>query len=141
MLYLASDHAGFTLKTAIIAALKKNDVPHDDLGCYSEISCDYSDFAHKLADQVQKSGAMGIAICGSGIGMSMALNRHAEIRAALCHEENSVELSRKHNDANVLVLAGRKTTLEQALSFLKIFSETQFEGGRHLARVKKIEIT
>ncbi len=174
MLYLASDHAGFGLKTGIIADIIKGRELFIDLGCYAEASCDYPDFAHRLADRILKNnvmgiatcssgigmsmalnrhagiktipchiaekGAMGVAICGSGIGMSMALNRHAGIRAALCHTVEDVVLSRKHNDANVLVLAGRQISLDQALLFLKTFLETPFEGGRHLVRVGKIEI-
>ncbi|OAA31912.1 ribose 5-phosphate isomerase [Kosmotoga arenicorallina S304] len=137
---IASDHAGYFLKQDLIPYLKE--LGHDvkDLGTDSENSVDYPDFAKKLAEEI-KTGTQdrGILICGTGIGMSIAANRYKGVRAALCLIPEMAELSRKHNDANVLVLAGRLMGVELARWVVKKFLDTDFEGGRHARRVLKIE--
>jgi ribose 5-phosphate isomerase B len=142
MIYIASDHAGFSLKKGVSQYLKERRIDFIDLGCDSEESCNYPDFGHELARRVleNQGWVMGIGICGSGLGMSMALNRHNGIRAARCVFAIDAELARKHNDANVLVLPGRQITLKKALSMLEIFLVTPFEGGRHRSRVEKIDL-
>ena len=111
-----------------------------DLGPASAESVDYPDFGHALARSVASGEAeLGVGICGSGIGISMALNRHRGVRAALCHDTLSARLSRQHNDANVLALGGRLTGIETARDALRTFLETPFEGGRHAPRIAKID--
>ncbi len=136
---IASDHAGFKLKEF----LKQNFVfvPLEwvDLGTASEESVDYPDYGFKLAEAVAAGKALyGVAICGAGIGISIAVNRNPEIRGALCRDTQMAELSRQHNDANVLCLAGRLTQPKDALDILKVFLTTEFEGGRHCGRVEKL---
>ena len=110
-----------------------------DLGPHSKKRTDYPQFAHKLANKVKKNkNNVGILICGSGTGMSMAANKHKKIRAAQCFSPKSTKLSRLHNDANVITLGSRLISKNNALKFISIFLETNFEGGRHLKRVKKI---
>lgn len=141
MIYLASDHAGFALKKIVEGYLAERGEMFVDLGCDDETSCDYSDYAHKLANQIiAEPGSRGIGICGSGIGISIALNRHAGIRAARCRDVLDAEMCRRHNDANILVLAGRQTDEPTARAMVEKFLKTAFEGGRHETRVKKIEI-
>ena len=133
---IASDHAGFHLKQELI-----NSCDHEwiDLGTESTDSVDYPDFAHKLADAMKEGQAeFGVLICGSGIGISMAANRHKHVRAALCTHGLMAKLARQHNNANVLVLGERLTGVDVAKDCLTQFSETEFEGGRHTARVEKI---
>ena len=133
---IASDHAGFHLKQELI---KSFDFEWIDLGPESTDSVDYPDFAHKLADAMKEGQAeFGVLICGSGIGISMAANRHKYVRAALCTHGLMAKLARQHNNANVLVLGERITGVDVAKDCLKQFSETEFEGGRHTARVEKI---
>ncbi len=140
MLYLASDHAGYALKAKLKEYLTKQGIEHTDVGCDDEERCDYPDYAHALAKKITASAdTKGIAICGSGHGIGMALNRHAGIRAARCLSLKDAELARQHNDANILVLAGRQTDPELAQQILDIFLVTKFEGNRHAERVKKIE--
>ncbi|MBU1089334.1 RpiB/LacA/LacB family sugar-phosphate isomerase [Patescibacteria group bacterium] len=142
MLFLASDHAGFQLKESLKKNLAKHGIEFEDLGCDSAKSCDYSDFGHKLAAKVLENlENRGIGICGSGHGIAMALNRHPKIRAVRCVSIMDAELARKHNDANILVLAGRMTEPNLAGEILAKFLATEFEGGRHEERVKKIEIS
>jgi len=141
--YLASDHAGFALKEKLKQVLIDYKIKFEDLGTNSlEKSVDYPDFAHKLAKKISENLTQnrGIGICGTGIGISIALNRHRKIRAARCLSVEDAELTRKHNNANVLVLAGRKTTPKLARQILRKFLEIKFEGGRHKKRVSKIEI-
>ena len=138
-LYIASDHAGFTLKEFVKKKLSKK-IKFDDQGPHSdEISVNYPDFAHKLCKKVSKNSLnMGILICGSGMGMSMAANRHKKIRAALCYSVKNTKLSRLHNNANVITLGARLINKNTAMKCINIFLKTKFEGGRHLKRVKKI---
>jgi len=136
---LASDHAGFCLKEKIKAALPELD--WQDFGAFSQDAVDYPETGRPAAEAVA-SGICekGILICGSGIGMSIVANKVKGIRAALCWMPEIAELSRKHNNANVLVLAGRFTTIETALEIIKVWLDTPFEGGRHQRRIDKIEI-
>ena len=138
-LYIASDHAGFTLKEFVKKKFSKK-IKFDDLGPHSnEISVNYPDFAHKLCKKVSKNSLnMGILICGSGMGMAMAANRHKKIRAALCYSVENTKLSRLHNNANVITLGARLINKNTAIKCINTFLKTKFEGGRHLKRVKKI---
>ncbi|WP_440930879.1 ribose 5-phosphate isomerase B [Candidatus Pelagibacter sp.] len=138
-LYIASDHAGFTLKEYLKKKLSKK-IKFDDQGPHSdEMSVNYPDFAHKLCKKVSKNSSnMGILICGSGMGMAMAANRHKKIRAALCYSVENTKLSRLHNNANVITLGARLINKNTAMKCINTFLKTKFEGGRHLKRVKKI---
>ena len=138
-LYIASDHAGFTLKEFVKKKLSKK-IKFDDQGPHSdEISVNYPDFAHKLCKKVSKNSSnMGILICGSGMGMAMAANRHKKIRAALCYSVKNTKLSRLHNNANVITLGARLINKNTAIKCINTFLKTKFEGGRHLKRVKQI---
>lgn len=141
MLYLASDHAGFTLKESLKEFLKEKGIEFEDLGTNSDESVDYPDYAHTLAEKVLANPEnRGVGICGNGIGISIALNRHQGIRASRCVTVHDAEMTRKHNNANILVLGGRITEPELAQEMLDKFLETKFEEGRHISRVDKIEI-
>ena len=138
---LASDHAGFELKQHVIAWLEAKGWAYKDFGTYSSDSCDYPDFAHPLAQAVEGGECYpGIAICGSGEGISMTLNKHQGIRAALCWRSDIAHLSRLHNDANVLVMPGRFIDAETADGIMEEFFASDFEGGRHEKRVAKIPV-
>ena len=138
-IYIASDHGGFNLKQQIIKKFF-NKIKFQDLGTKdSKIPVNYPDFAHKLCKNVAKNKSnIGILICGSAMGMTMAANRHKKIRAALCYSIKNTKLSRLHNDANVITLGGRLIDKNLAFKCIKVFLNTKFEGGRHLKRVKKI---
>ena len=138
-IFIASDHAGYNLKKEIIKKFSKKLI-FEDLGSNNSIkSVDYSDYAHKLCRKVIKNKSnIGILVCGSGMGMTMAANKHKKIRAALCYSVKNVKLSRLHNDANVITLGGRLTSKKLAFKCLNAFLNTNFEGGRHKARVRKI---
>ena len=134
-LYIASDHAGFALKSKLCDFFKSL----VDLGTNSEESVDYPDFAHKLTNEVLKDNSnLGILICGTGVGMSMAANRVKGIRAGLVSNNEIARLIRQHNNANVLVLPGRFMDNEEAKICVKNFLETEFEAGRHKKRIEKI---
>ena len=136
---LASDHAGFKLKEKIKFFLLKKRKKVLDLGTNSTKSVDYPDFAHRLSKKIKKSDKqLGILVCGSGIGMDMAANRHKNIRAALCYSIKSARLSREHNNANVMTIGSRLTNKNVALKCVATFIKTNFKGGRHLRRIKKI---
>ena len=138
-LVLASDHAGYDLKENIKAYLESNNFNIKDLGPFNEDSVDYPDYGNILGKFIlENKNSIGIAICGSGIGISIALNRMLGIRAALCSNEEIAKLSRNHNDANVLVLAGRFMNLKKSSSIIDIFLKESFEGGRHERRVNKL---
>lgn len=138
---ICADHAGFELKKFVIQWLRENNMPFKDFGTYSPESVDYPDFAHPLAEAIESGEVYpGIAICGSGNGIQMTLNKHQQIRAALCWREDIAELARQHNDANVLVMPGRFITNTEAEKVLKKFFSTPFEGGRHERRIAKIPI-
>lgn len=137
-IFIAADHAGVDLKAILKEELVKLQFRPIDLGTEGSESVDYPDFAHALANRVLESQSLGILICGSGIGMSMAANRHPGVRAALCFDLLSTRLSREHNDANILVLGARLIGVDVAKECLKIFLTTPFAGGRHVRRVEKI---
>lgn len=138
---LASDHAGFELKQYVKQWLEAKGWNYKDFGTYSTDSCDYPDFAHPLALAVESGECVqGIAVCGSGEGISMTLNKHQGIRAALCWMPEIAHLSRQHNDANVLVMPGRFIDNETAGRIMTEFFDTPFEGGRHVGRVAKIPV-
>jgi ribose 5-phosphate isomerase B len=137
---LGSDHAGFELKEKVKKTLDRLGVPFEDVGTHSADSVDYPDFAHRVAEAVEKGGyERGILVCGTGIGVSMAANRHPGVRAAVAHDEETARLSREHNDANVLALGGRTIDPVLADRILEVWLKTPFAGGRHARRVAKIE--
>lgn len=138
---LASDHAGFALKQFVKQYLDEKGLSYKDYGTYDEASCDYPDYAHALAEGIERGDVYpGIAICGSGEGISMTLNKHAMIRAALCWTPEIAHLSRQHNDANVLAMPGRFIDNATARMMMDEFLNTDFEGGRHQRRIDKISI-
>jgi ribose 5-phosphate isomerase B len=137
---LGSDHAGFALKRELQAFLAKRGESVVDVGCHDEQSCDYPDFAHALATGLREGRyRMGILVCGTGVGMSMAANRHAGVRAALCSDEFTARMAREHNDANVLCVGSRVVGPGLAQEIVRAFLEGRFEGGRHARRVGKID--
>ncbi|MDL2266423.1 ribose 5-phosphate isomerase B [Desulfovibrio sp. OttesenSCG-928-G15] len=138
-LFIASDHAGFSLKEFLSDYFQEKGWKVEDLGPQTRDSVDYPSFAHTLCEQVLQTGHKGILICGSGIGMSMAANRHKGIRAALCTLETHARMCRLHNNANVLCLGERITAPALACLLAEIFLMTEFEGGRHQHRIDKIE--
>ena len=133
---IASDHAGFVLKNKLMDHFK-NKFAFTDFGTNSEESVDYPDFAHKLANEISIKNLTGVLICGSGLGMSMVANRYNNVRAALCFDENMARLSRQHNDANILVLGSRLISYEDAIKCFIMFFKSEFDGGRHQARLEK----
>jgi ribose 5-phosphate isomerase B len=136
---VGADHGGYKMKMALISVLEEMGYDILDLGTDGLESVDYPDFASLVAGAVTDGRASsGLLVCGSGIGMSIAANRHPGIRAALCHDVTSARLSRQHNDANILVLGERLTGPEVAEQCLRIFFATEFEGGRHGRRVNKL---
>ena len=138
-IFISSDHAGFKLKEAIKSYLSNKKISFTDIGPFKESRVDYPDFAHKLAENLLNQDIdFGILICGSGNGISMAANKHSNIRAALCWNEELATLSRQHNNANVLSLPARFISSELALAIVDVFLATSFEGGRHQRRVNKI---
>lgn len=139
---LASDHAGFELKQFVKQYLEEKHIPFKDYGTYSTDSCDYPDFAHALANGMKEGEVgQGIAICGSGEGISMTLNKHQHVRAALVWIPEIAHMTRLHNDANVLVMPGRYIDTETARNIMDEFFGTEFEGGRHIRRIEKIPVT
>ena len=138
-IYISSDHAGFKLKEAIKDYLSKKKINFQDLGPNNNDRVDYPDFAHKVARKVKTNKKnVGILVCGSGMGMSIAANRHKNIRAAQCFNLKSTKLSRLHNDANVITLGSRLLSKKNALDYISVFLNTKFEGGRHTKRIRKI---
>ena len=136
---LASDHAGFKLKDKIKRFLIKKGNTVLDLGTKNTNSVDYPDYAHLLSKKMKNNkGQFGILICGSGIGMDMAANKHKNIRAALCYNTKSTKLSRQHNNANVMTIGARLINEKTALMCVSTFLKTEFVGGRHIKRIKKI---
>jgi len=139
--FIGTDHAGFEVKPFVIDYLQKKGIEVEDVGTYSTESVDYPDFAHKVAEAVlANEGTKGILICGSGIGMSLAANKHKGIRAALCHDYYTAEMARRHNNANILCFGARIVGLGVIESILEAWLSHEFEGGRHERRVKKIDI-
>lgn len=138
---IASDHAGYALKEHLKAYLDKAGISYKDYGTDCEASCDYPDYAHALANGLaQKECERGIAICGSGQGIAMTLNKHPHVRAAIVWQPEIAALARQHNNANILVLPGRFISNELAEESLEAFLKTDFEGGRHQQRIDKIAL-
>ena len=138
-IFISSDHAGFKLKEDIKILLRKSKINFEDLGPNTDNKVDYPDYAHKVARKVKISKKnIGILVCGSGTGMSIAANKHKNIRAAQCFNLKSTKLSRLHNDANIITLGSRLLSTKNALDYVKAFINTKFEGGRHSKRIKKI---
>ena len=139
---LASDHAGFPLKEYVKQYLTEKGIEYVDYGTDSEASCDYPDYGHALANGLERKEChIGIAVCGSGEGISMTLNKLAQLRAALVWMPEIAHLARQHNDANVLVMPGRFISTDTAREIMEEFLNTPFEGGRHIRRVEKIPMT
>jgi ribose 5-phosphate isomerase B len=138
---IGSDHAGYELKEEIKRHLSEEEAyTFNDVGAFSKEPVDYPLIGHELAKQISQGNfSRGILICGSGIGMSIVANRYRKVRAALCHNLYTVRLSRKHNDANVLVLGGRILGTGLAMEMVELFLSTDFEGGRHLRRIEEID--
>ena len=138
---ICSDHAGFDLKKAIMQKLSEQGADVKDFGTFSSESCDYPDFAHPMADAVEKGVLdFGIAICGSGNGISMTANKHQGIRCALCWDVELARLARQHNDANVLSLLARFISQDLAFDIVDAFFTSDFDGGRHIRRIDKIPV-
>ena len=138
---LGSDHAGLELKEKVRKALERLGVPWEDVGTRSSESVDYPDYAHRVAEAVETGRfARGIVICGTGLGVSMAANRHRGVRAAVAYDEETARLSREHNDSNVLALGGRSLDHALAERILEVWLKTPFAGGRHARRVEKIDL-
>ena len=137
--FLASDHAGFELKNELKEALKGLGYEVVDLGTNDKNSVDYPDYAHLLASKLEPN-CYGVLVCGTGIGISIAANRHENVRCALCHDEFTARLAREHNDANVIAFGARVIGAGVAISAAEAFLKTEFAGGRHERRVKKIEL-
>lgn len=137
---IGSDHAAFNEKSEIIQFLEDKDYQVIDFGCHSEDSVDYPDYAHILSNKIIDNEVdKGILICGTGIGISIAANKNKGIRAALCCNEYHAEMSRKHNDANIIAFGARVTSIKDMLRMTDIFLNTDFSAGRHQERVEKIE--
>ncbi|MEJ5264378.1 MAG: ribose 5-phosphate isomerase B [Bacteroidales bacterium] len=138
---IASDHAGFRMKEVVKDWLKGMDYEVVDFGTFSEESTDYPDYAHKLAEAVEKKEVeVGISLCGSGNGINMTVNKHQGIRAALCWNNEISRLARAHNDANICSLPARFISDEEAKQIVETFLNTGFDGGRHLTRINKIPL-
>jgi len=138
-IFISSDHAGFKLKEEIKSHLSKKKIFFKDMGPFNDDRVDYPDYAHKVARKVKTNkNNVGILVCGSGMGMNIAANRHKNIRAAQCFNLKSTKLSRLHNDANIITLGSRLLNKKLALNCVNTFLNTKFEGGRHIKRIKKI---
>lgn len=136
---LASDHAGFEIKKYIVDLFESEGIRYTDFGTYDTESVDYPDFGHKLGTAIENGECdFGVAVCGTGNGINMALNRHKGVRSALCWNTEVARLVRAHNNANVLTMPGRMITQKEAYDMVKIFFNTSFEGGRHQRRIDKI---
>ena len=137
---IGCDHAGYSLKEEIVKELKDKGYVVNDFGCYSEESVDYPDFGHQVAQEVEKSSdKKGIVICGSGNGINMSVNKHENVRGALCWNEEIAALSKQHNNANIISIPSRFLEHDKILSIVDVFIKEEFEGGRHERRIKKID--
>jgi len=138
---VASDHAGLELKRALVIELEKRGIVVREFGTTTSESCDYPDFAHAVARAIEAGKIeRGILVCGTGVGMSIAANRHAGVRAVVCSEPLSARMSRQHNDANVLCIGSRVVGIGTAIDIVDAFLGAAFEGGRHTARLAKINL-
>lgn len=139
MIALASDHAGFRYKEAIKTILETRGIVFKDFGTYSDERSDYPDFAHAASAAVSRGECeRGILVCGTGIGVGIVANKHTGVRAAMCQIPEAARLSRLHNNANILTIGGRLMNWETARTIVEVFLDTEFEGGRHIARIEKI---
>ncbi len=139
---LASDHAGYSRKQAIIEYFEKNGIQYQDLGCYSDQPCDYPDYGHAIARAISDGRfAAGITFCGTGQGINITANKHGKIRSAVCWIPEIARLARAHNNANICAIPGRFVSDEEAVHIVKQFLETPFEGGRHQDRIDKIPLS
>ncbi len=139
---IGSDHGGFSVKELVVRFLRDLGHDVDDVGCFGPDSVDYPDFADQVCELVAgQSCERGILICGTGIGMSMAANKHQKIRAALCHDSYTARMSRQHNDANILCFGARVLGIEVILDLVGIWMATEFEGGRHQRRIDRFQGT
>ena len=138
---IACGHAAYELKEFLVGYLSTKGFEVKDFGTYSEESCDYPDFAHALGEAIDNGELeRGVALCGSGEGISMTLNKHQSVRAALCWIPEIAKLSRQHNNSNVLSMPARFITNDEALEMLNVWLETEFEGGRHQRRIDKMPL-
>lgn len=138
---LCSDHAGYELKSIIEGYLESQDIEYEDFGTFSADSCDYPDFAHPAAEAIEEGRCYpGIAICGTGNGIGMTLNKHQGIRAGLAWEPEIASLIRRHNNANIIVFPARFITNDEAVAMLDAYFAAQFEGGRHQHRIEKMAV-
>jgi ribose 5-phosphate isomerase B len=138
---VASDHAGYERKQAVLKYLQEQGIEYRDFGSFSTESCDYPDFAHPLAEAVSKGEFdKGITLCGSGNGINITANKHQGIRSAVCWLPEIAKLARLHNDANICALPARYITDKEAIEIVKVYLATEFEGGRHLLRINKIPV-
>jgi ribose 5-phosphate isomerase B len=136
---VGADHAGYDYKKQIIELLEKNGLNVKDYGTFSSDSVDYPDFAHPVAEAVERTtAAWGILVCGSANGVAIAANKHQHIRAAIAWQKDVAKLAREHNNANIICIPARFVTLDETEEMIKIFMDTPFEGGRHAKRVEKI---
>ena len=140
-IFIGADSAGFEMKNALCEHLREAGYEVTDCGCFSAASCHYPEFAEVVCKNVQEApdAHFGILVCGTGIGMSIAANKHRGIRAALCNEAESTAMTRHHNNSNVLCLGARMIPFETALELTKVFLSTEFDGGRHERRVKMLD--
>lgn len=138
---VSSDHAGFEKKQVILKYLEEKGIAFKDFGCYSGESCDYPDFAHPLAEAISNGEhEIGITFCGSGQGISIAANKHQNVRSAVCWNPEISALARQHNDANVCSIPARYVTDEEAVTIVYTYLNAEFEGGRHARRIAKIPV-
>ena len=138
---VSSDHAGFDKKQVILKYLEKNGIAYKDFGCYTSESCDYPDFAHPLAEAISRGEyEIGITFCGSGQGISIAANKHQNIRSAICWNPEIGALARQHNNANICSIPSRYVTDDEAITIVDTYLNAEFEGGRHARRIAKIPI-
>lgn len=138
---IGSDHGGFELKDGLIEHYKNSDVNMEDIGTYSLESCDYPDIANKVVEKVlNKEVDFGILICGTGVGISIAANRHKGIRAAIVYNDFVAKVVKQHNNANILVFGGRTMELNDVIRYIDIYRNSDFEGGRHERRIEKLDM-
>ncbi|HKL33124.1 MAG TPA: RpiB/LacA/LacB family sugar-phosphate isomerase [Tangfeifania sp.] len=138
---LASDHAGFDKKEVIIKYFQEKGIQYKDFGCFSSESCDYPEFAHAIGNAIEKGEyEIGITFCGSGQGISIAANKHKNVRSAICWNAEIGALAKQHNNANVCSIPGRYVTKEETIAIVEAYLNAEFEGGRHARRVAKIPV-
>jgi ribose 5-phosphate isomerase B len=138
---IASDHAGYDKKQIIISYFKKEEILYKDFGCFTNEDCDYPDFAHPIAEAIDKGDfEYGITFCGSGQGISITANKHRNVRSALCWMPQIAILGRQHNDANICAIPARFVDDIEVIAIVNVFLNTEFEGGRHARRVEKIPL-